>query len=71
MTGLEDGMCLLWHFPSVQWSGCSTMLPAGLKQNFNEQAASREIKPIFLCTSDHQPNMHIKFRYGRVASECL
>lgn len=47
------------------------MLAAGVKQNFNDQAARREIKQICLYPSDQPPNMHIKFRYGRIASDCL
>lgn len=47
------------------------MLAGGEKQNFNEQAAGREIKQIYLYPSDQPPNMHIKFRHGRTASECL
>lgn len=44
------------------------MLAAGVKQNFNEQAAGREIKQICLYPSNQPPNMQLKFIYGRITS---
>lgn len=47
------------------------MLAAGVKQNFNEQAAGRKIKQVCLYPSNQPPNMHIKFIYGRITSKRL
>lgn len=47
------------------------MLAAGVKQNFNEQAAGKEIKQICLYPNDQPPNMHMKFRYARIACKRL